>query len=199
MKHLIIISFLLVSTKGFLQEPPAIFKFNFKQISKDSTDLFEKYEIRTFAYKEKIESVKNGHLDLINYVVEENGISNIQSKYEYKLHYYWIENNDISVYIDGLLPGTEEITLLSLRKIHTNQYFNIYVRFCRHLEIGEKVFLDKLKFKEGNYFYDMCESKEKYEIECQDDYNLSIDLSNLKWHRISINKLNKIKIKNPCE
>ena len=199
MKHLTIIFLLLISTKGFTQEPPAIFKFNFNGISKNTTELFKNFEIRTNAYRENIEPVENGHLDLITYSIEENGVSKIKTQYVYELGYYHIENDNISVFINGFRPGTKEIALLSLRKKNTNQYLNIYIRFCRLLEFGEEVFLEKLEFKEGNFFYDMCGSRGKYGIECQEDYYPKIDLDNLGSHRISIKKLNRIKKRNSCK
>lgn len=197
MKNVIVIITFIVSTSAFSQEPPPLIKFNFKTLATDTIQLFEQYEFRTFVYKEEVSSVKNKHLDLKRYAIEKNGETVIQNVFKYERGNFNITNDLLSFFINGTRPNKNDIILLSIRDIKSGKYSNIYIRSCYLLDFGEEVTLKNLLFKKGNYFYDMCKSKEQFEISCQGNYDTKISLENMKKHKTSLRSLNRfIKDKN---
>ncbi|MCT8341261.1 hypothetical protein MG296_14435 [Flavobacteriaceae bacterium TK19130] len=179
MNNLILILLLIISNGVFSQEPPAYFKFNYKGISKDSIDLSDNFEIRTYVYRENINP--NSHKSLK------------------PLTFKFSKEDKILVPISDYRPGRKDITLISIKRKNTNDFLNIYIRFCNLLDFGEIVSLDNLEFTNGNFFYDMCKSRPKFEIECQESYNSKVDLTKIKAHRISIKRLNRIMNMKICE
>jgi hypothetical protein len=195
MRHLIIVLILIINNSVFSQEPPPSIKFSFKKLAVDTTQLFKKYEFRTFVYRESILPVKNQHLDLKSYAVEKDGKSIVEKVFEYERGNFNITDNLISFSVNGHRPNINDVILLSIRNIESQKYLNIYLRTCYLMDFGEEILLKELSFKSGTYFYDMCKSKKRFEIPCQKKYETKISLEETVKHKVSINKLNRL-IKN---
>jgi len=212
MKSFFLYIIILISVRANSQEPPANIIFNYTDIASDTTHLFKNYEIRTYCYRESIENVKNRHLDLKQYAQEKNGEIEIEKRYEYSLDYYGVDGDLISVWIDGYIPNNGDVVLLSLRKIQSNEYLNIYIRILNGMDYGESLLIEKIDFQEGNYFFDACKSKKRYEANYSSDpYAINTNqnrsfwivrykfiLGQMKTHSISTKKINRLRNKYKC-
>lgn len=184
------------------QEPPAYFMFNYKNIADNSEELLSKYDILSYCNR--------GSSEPIEY------FANIINKDNPHLNHYFLLDEYIRFEIGGYIPNKNEIAVLVLKEKKTNKYFNLHIRFCALLDYGEIVFLENLAFSSGNFFYDTCNSKKKYEIEClgnetffslqnfiedNNDFHgkYKIDLEDTKLHEISKKKLNRITKKYVCK
>jgi len=193
-KQLILLMIFLITCSFYGQEPPVIISYDYTQLATNIEGLLNEYELRTYGYNQKIPSVENGHIDLRQFSVEKNGVQVIEDQYKYEIGQYKVDGNYFETYVDGPLPypSNNDVILLSLKQKSSSKYFNIYVRVCSQLEPGEKIILQNSDFKEGNCFYDMCESKNRFEISCQDNSAIKIDLEDIRKHKVSLKKLNRI-------
>ena len=216
MKKYTLIVILSICCTIYSQEPPAKFKFGYKNLATDTTQLYRNFEIRTSVYRDNLEPISNGHLDYISQKTKLNG--EVVTTYNYKKDFWpnhWWDNLDgdyLAVYIDNGWPNKNDIALFSLRKRSTNEYFNIYIRLCSSMDPGDTILLENLRFEEGNFFYDMCDSKLKFQKDCltnryvisNSENNIeiilkSLDLTDLRNHTIKLNRIKRIQRRSRCE
>ncbi len=179
MKKLIILFF--ITSFCFSQEPSALFKMDFKNLTKSKDNLLIKYEFVTAKYDTIIDNLFQ---ETPNWVKEE-----LISKIDNTHLYIYIENKFICN------PKKGSVISLKVKDKYTNKVMNIFIRISFDLDYGEEIELKNLIFLQGNYFLDMCKSIKKYEI-TQNDFNTkSCDLQNISRYKIGFKKLNDL-IKN---
>jgi|GEM_PF-2690148 len=196
MKYLALIFLVFNFHSVFSQvKPPGHFIVHCDSIinSVNTQPLLKQYEITTYAFNNFLQFEKNkspNHLvNEVDCIVAIN---------------IYIENHDEIGYVD-LKKNT--IIRLTFREISSDKFMNFYFRLCKPFMAGESIELSSFSFMQGDFFFDTYESSGNYKIKnwsnslkaiskienfCDDYGHFIFDISDLKKHKISEQKLNRV-------
>jgi hypothetical protein len=112
--------------------------------------------------------------------------------------------------VNKAFPQKGSVIGLYLQNKTTNEIMRIFIRICKDLYYNVRISLKDLKFIKGSYFYDMCSSEKRYEINytylCphrtqKNNYGINpfLELEDYATHLVTLKKLKKIIKKNKCD
>lgn len=158
--------------------PPPYFQIRYNKLCENKDSLVEKFDFVATRFNSTTRFIKVSNDDL-------KGNTQVRN----------VDNNYLSVYIYSQslsLPELGDIIRFSIKEKQTDKIMSIYVISNRLSEITT---INNLMFKEGDYLFDdACKTDKKYLIDlAQDDHkNYTLEMYNLKKHKISLKKLNRI-------
>lgn len=195
--------FFLLLAKSYAQEPPAAFDVyhgeNKHSISLEHTayDFFTPVFMGVIYKANKIK-------DSFDVIDTNNGYPKFRlSSKNLEVDGFGKEKISIS----SLSAQKGEVVSLSIREKKSKKVMNLFFRLNRRWYLDDEIKLKNIEFKKGNYFFDLCKTIEKYTYSeriksLTNDYSYHskyITDKDIKDHKISIKKLNKLLKKYNCK
>jgi hypothetical protein len=174
-----ILVILSLTNSSFCQEPDAFFKINCRNFSPDLKEVTTNYTFSSFTTNDIIYFNSN-MLKKIN-----------QDRVWLKEGYFYFS-------ICCKIPKKSEIIVLKIFENRTKKSMLLFIRCSYNFDWGEYLEINNLNFYEGNYFFDMCNSKKKFRINGESE-NSVIDCENLNNHLICLKKLKRLIKKYDCK